>query len=232
MPSNTKTVLTVKKNLRISHFSLPQLIIFILAFGLIGYFVYRSFATAPLVATLEAEQMSLPSGASVITDSTASAGQAIKLVSNGAATGSVNFPSSVTSLTVLARGDQCSGAPSMTVMVDGTTTLSNTAVSSTAWNSYSFTPATAWASGTHSLSIAFTNAYSTTTYKGNSGKIRGTCTRALYADVTNFYGPVVITPPPTVTLSASPTSVTAGTASTLTWASTNASSCTASGAWS
>ena len=37
---------------------------------------------------------------------------------------------------------------------------------------------------------------------------------------------------PTVTLSASPTSITQGQSSTLTWSSTNASSCTASGSWS
>lgn len=37
---------------------------------------------------------------------------------------------------------------------------------------------------------------------------------------------------PTVTLSASPTSVPSGSASTLTWSSTNATSCSASGAWS
>jgi hypothetical protein len=38
-------------------------------------------------------------------------------------------------------------------------------------------------------------------------------------------------PAPTLTLSANPTSVTSGTGSTLTWSSTNATSCTASGAW-
>ena len=37
---------------------------------------------------------------------------------------------------------------------------------------------------------------------------------------------------PTITLSASPTLVTGGSSSTLTWSSTNATSCTASGAWS
>jgi hypothetical protein len=40
------------------------------------------------------------------------------------------------------------------------------------------------------------------------------------------------TPPPIVTLSASPTSVTSGQTTTLTWSATNATSCTASGAWS
>lgn len=39
-------------------------------------------------------------------------------------------------------------------------------------------------------------------------------------------------PPPTVSISVSPTSVVAGGAATLTWSSTNATACTASGAWS
>jgi type 1 glutamine amidotransferase len=43
---------------------------------------------------------------------------------------------------------------------------------------------------------------------------------------------VTAVPPPTVTFTASPTSVASGGTSTLTWSSTNATSCTASGAWS
>jgi thermitase len=39
------------------------------------------------------------------------------------------------------------------------------------------------------------------------------------------------TPPPTVSLSASPAAITAGQSSTLTWSSTNATACTAAGAW-
>jgi hypothetical protein len=39
-------------------------------------------------------------------------------------------------------------------------------------------------------------------------------------------------PPPVVTLTASPTSVAYGASSTLTWSSRDATSCTASGAWS
>src|SRR5512139_1435906 len=39
-------------------------------------------------------------------------------------------------------------------------------------------------------------------------------------------------PVPTVTLSSSATSVTTGQSATLTWSSTNATACTASGAWS
>ena len=44
-------------------------------------------------------------------------------------------------------------------------------------------------------------------------------------------GTVTIAPAPTVTLSASPTTVASGASSTLTWCSTNATSCTASGGW-
>lgn len=43
---------------------------------------------------------------------------------------------------------------------------------------------------------------------------------------------IVTVPLPTLTLSANPTTILAGQASTLTWSSTNATSCTASGGWS
>jgi hypothetical protein len=209
-------------------FSKPQLAVFVLAFGLIGWLIFRSFAAAPLVASIEAEQMSLPSGGSVVSDSFASAGKAVLLTANGSASGSVSFPSSITSLSVMAKGSQCQGAPTMNVAIDGTNLLTGAAVSSTSWASYSVTPANTINSGTHSLSISFTNDYSKT--HGNS---KNSCSRDLYVDVANFYGSAPApTPAPTVTLSASPSSVTAGSASTLTWASANATACTASGAWS
>ncbi len=76
---------------RRSSFSRSQIAIFVLAFGIIGFFLIKSFATGPVVASLEAEQMSLPTGGSVTTDSTASGGQAINLSANGTATGLVNY---------------------------------------------------------------------------------------------------------------------------------------------
>jgi hypothetical protein len=202
-----------------------------LAFALIGgYLVIRSFAAGPLVASLEAEQMALSAGGSVVADSAASAGKAVLLSSNGTATGIVNFPSSVTSVTINARGVQCNGSPTMNVSIDGASLLIGTAVSSTAWNSYSATPVTAIAAGSHSLAISFTN---DNTYSKRHHHTTTICSRDLYLDVTNFYGNVTPPPPaPTISLSASPTSLSAGQASTLTWNSTNASSCTASGAWS
>jgi hypothetical protein len=224
--SNTPKTNVFSSSFKRSSFSKNQLIIFALVFALIGgYILWKSFAAAPLVASMEAEQMSLPAGASIITDTSASAGKAIQLKSNGAATGSVNFPSSVTSLSIIARGAQCQGAPTMNISLDGTAILTAVAISSTSWTSYSATPANAIASGSHNLSISFTNAYSKT--KGNNQ-----CSRAVYLDDSSFYGPTPVTPAPTVVLSATPSSVTAGTASTLTWASTNTTSCTASGAWS
>ena len=43
---------------------------------------------------------------------------------------------------------------------------------------------------------------------------------------------ITVVPAPTVSLSANPTSISSGASSTLTWSSTNATSCAASGAWS
>jgi hypothetical protein len=233
MEQNTKKLSlhgTLNKLKHPSDFSKPQLAVFVLAFALIGYLLVKAFAAAPLVASLQSEQMTPPSGTSVVNDSTASGGQAIKMTANGTASGSVSFPSSVNSLTVIAKGDQCQGSPVMSVKLDSITLLSNTSVSATSWTAYSVTPSASIASGTHSLSISFTNAYSN---PGHGKKGNGACTRSLYADVTNFYGPTTPPPPaPTVALSASPTSVTSGQSSTLTWSSTNATACTASGAWS
>jgi uncharacterized protein (TIGR03118 family) len=46
------------------------------------------------------------------------------------------------------------------------------------------------------------------------------------------YNPVAAAPPPSVSLSVAPTSIVLGQSATLTWASSDSSSCTASGAWS
>src|SRR6266446_4437939 len=99
--SNKMTAKDLKKKVsslrRPSNFSRSQLGIFVLVFALIGgYVLYKSFAAGPLVASLEAEQMVLPTGGSVITDTLASGGKAVLLATNGTATGSVNFSSSVT----------------------------------------------------------------------------------------------------------------------------------------
>jgi len=211
-----------------SAFSKTQLAVFIIAFSLIGYVISRGFASAPLVASIEAEQMNLTSAGTIVNDSSASGGKAAALASNGVVSGTVNFPSSVTSLSVVAKGTQCAGSPIISVALDGVNLLSNSSVSSTAWANYSATLPSAAASGTHTLSMSGTNLG--TVYAGKSGNVK--CSRSLYIDVSKFYGPSTVTPLPTVTLSASPSSVSSGESSTLTWGSTNADTCTATGAWS
>jgi P pilus assembly chaperone PapD len=164
-----------------------------------------------------AKSSSTASNYSVINDSNASGGQAAKFGGGVSLSGSAGLSAAGTSLTVTAHGEQCSGAwPQMTVAVDGTNVLTTT-VATTSWTGY--TANLSLTAGTHTLKI--TNSSS------------GSCLPNLYTDATNFYGVIPPPPtPPTVALSASPTSVTAGQSATLTWNSTNATSCSASGAWS
>lgn len=201
------------------HFSVTQLIIFALIFSLAGgYFLWRSFAASPVVATVQAENMSLPAGATVISDTSANGGKAVKLTQNGTASTLLSLPSTANSVTVVAKGSKCQGTwPKVSIKVDNNAILSGATVSSNSWRSYS--ASTNLNSGTHNLSLNY-----------SSGSRN--CAN-LYLDVVLFYGPAPPpTPVPTVSLSASPISVTAGGSSTLTWASTNATSCTASGGWS
>jgi hypothetical protein len=220
---NQKVKITVPKFQLLKHqreVSIRSLLVFILAFGLIGYLIFRTFAATINVATLQAENMNLPStGAHIVSDTSASGGKYIALNQSGTAAGSVNFSSSVTSLRVTAMGKYCKGYPTMQATIDGVKILS-ASVKSSSWTNYSASFST-YKAGIHNIGISFTNDY----YKA------GVCDRNLYVDVTSFSGPMV-TPAPTLSLSASPASITSGQSSTLTWNSTNATGCTAAGAWS
>jgi len=96
------------------------------------------------------------------------------------------------------------------------------------WSSTNATSCTAsggW-TGTEATSGSLSvSPVSTTTYKLTCTGAGGTSSLAT-ATVT-----VSAAPAPTVTLSASPTAITSCSSSTLTWSSTNATSCTASGGW-
>lgn len=119
-------------------------------------------------------------------------------------------------------------APTLTLTASPTTIVAG-ANATLSWNSSNATTCTAsggW-SGTKSLTgSASVSPTTTTSYTlactGAGGSIERTAT------VTVTAAP----PAPTVTLSANPTTINSGASSTLTWASTNATSCTASGAWS
>jgi Spherulation-specific family 4/Carbohydrate binding module (family 6) len=178
----------------------------------------RSTRGTTTIATVQAEQMTLPAGASIISSSSASGGQAVELTQPGSAlTSSVTLPSAATSVQVVAEGTKCQrGWPAVTASVDGATVLNGASVSSSSWTSYSAT--VSLAAGTHTLSI--------------SDSATNSC-RTLYVDEVTFSGPAApATPAPTVSLTASPLSITSGSASTLTWSATNATSCAASGGWS
>jgi hypothetical protein len=209
-------------------FSDKKFAFFGLVFALIGGFaIWHSSAASPQVTNMEAEQMSLPANGAIISDTSASSGKAIGLYSNGTASGTVYFAADVSSFTVMAKGNQCSGSPAMTVSVDGNNLLTNTLVSSTNWSGYSYTLGTNIGTGNHKFSITYTNDYKSV----KKQTIR--CDRNLFVDVTNFFGTTPISvPAPTVSLSGSPSTVSAGQSATLTWNSTNATSCTGSGAWS
>jgi hypothetical protein len=54
---------------RSGSFSRVHMLSFMVIFGIIGSFIlYKTFAAAPLVASVEAEQMILPGGSSVVAD--------------------------------------------------------------------------------------------------------------------------------------------------------------------
>jgi hypothetical protein len=119
--------------------------------------------------TLEAESMvvSPASAGRVIADSSASGGYALELYQNSSASTNLSLPASI-SVVIRAKGQSCKGAPSMTVLIDGNA-ISATTVSATSWTNY--TTAATINAGTHTLSIAFTNARRTPL-----------CSRALFLD--------------------------------------------------
>lgn len=114
-------------------------------------------ATVPSTdVVIDAETMTVsPAKAGTIfNDSAASGGRGLQLKSNATVSKTVSTPAS-SALVIRARGDQYNGAPSMTVSVDGKV-VSTTQVSSTTWTDYRI-PVNL-AAGTHTVSIAFTNA--------------------------------------------------------------------------
>ncbi len=207
-------------NKHFMNLSKKHITIVAVVFAVLGaYFVWHSSASARVVATIQAEQMTITNDDQVISDVNAVSGSAVILKGNSTISGTVNLPSAADTLTIRAREDTCRGDASFTVAIDGTKVGSVT-TNSRSWTNYSFSKSIG--AGSHSLAISFTNDY----------LIRRRCDRNLYIDQAVFYGNEAPKPIPTLTLSATPNAVAAGSSSTLTWASTNVSSCTASGNWS
>jgi hypothetical protein len=88
--------------------------------------------------------------------------------------------------------------------------------------------------GTATLNSSGTATYATSSLAAGSYSV----TAAYGGDAANSpstsaaTGLTITAPKPTATISVAPTSITEGSSATLTWSSTNASACTASGAWS
>jgi hypothetical protein len=196
---------------------------FAVLFSLVGLILIKTFAATTQTASVEAEKMTLPAGvASVVTDNKASGGQAIGFLLDGAVSSNLAVNGSSNNLQFVAKSAKCKGGwPTLNVSVDSIKIYSAT-ISSTRWKTFSYTLPSNIESGTHQLSVVASGV----------GSVKG-CVRTAYLDKVNFYGDgSQPAPAPTVTLTASPLAITSGGSSTLTWNTTGATSCTASGSWS
>lgn len=204
-----------------------KVVVFTVVFAAVGsWLIWSVLGASQLIGSLQAEQMSLPVGASVINDTYASGGQAMMMTAPGESTGVFTLPTNTTSFSVVAKGTKCGkyrwwrkspSTQSMTISIDGNQILTSP-VTSASWTSYS--AAVNLAATSHKLTITYANS-------------SASCAQSLYLDVAKFYGETVtVTSAPTVALSASPTALIAGLSANITWTSSNAATCAASGAWS
>ena len=127
--------------------------------------------TSTNLALLEAEAMTLPAHAYEFSDTTASGGKGVVMYRTGALTTSFSLTQAANGISVVARGDACSGDPHMLVKIDGVTLIDTNVASGSAWSTY--VGSGAIASGTHQLEIAFDN-----DYYGGTG-----CDRNLRVDI-------------------------------------------------
>ncbi|GAS86912.1 carbohydrate-binding domain-containing protein [Mycolicibacterium brisbanense] len=146
--------------------------------ALVSIVALASFGIGPLrapaamaadVAGVEAESMTVtPSSAGwIVRDRSASGGAALVLRGASTARWAASLPASI-KVTVRAEGQQCRGAPVMTVTVDGANVGSGT-VGTTSWSDYSASATIP--AGSHTIGVSFTNPYA-----------RGNCTRLLLVD--------------------------------------------------
>jgi Spherulation-specific family 4 len=150
---------------------------------ILGVSVSAASAAPLLVTSVSVEQLSLPNGASTVRDRSADGGRAVQFTRNSVATGSLALTSPVTSLTLNARGTQCSKSwPQLQLSIDGAVVLSAVAAT-TGWAGYTVSGLNL-AAGAHAVSLAASNIQS------------GRCTRTLFADVLSAYGQVSVPPPP------------------------------------
>lgn len=245
-PTDAKPVASSFLNNKLK-FSRKSLIIFIVVFGCLGAFLlWRTFAATPEVIRQEAENMGLPTRiAKIATNKNTKSGKHVTfsadLNDTTKASSPVMFPNKVSSVSVVAYGNeyngQCSGRPYVGLKIDNTVVIKpvregaiNNQVTDK-WAAYSATIPVDLKldkGTTHTVQLLTSNV---SQKKDAKGKVTEKCNRLLAVDTIIFYGENgSTTPVPTVSLGVSPASIQAGSSSTLTWSSSNVKSCTASGA--
>ncbi len=143
--------------------------------------------TANAATPLEAETFTVsPAGSgSIVADSTATGGNALRLDRNS--TASIGLaPGSVSKLVVRAKGIPCLGAPTMTVYIAGKSVASRN-VTATSWTNY--TVDVAISGGSQQLDIGF----------GNDLALGAYCDRSLMLDTVEAVSSVTTTTPTTTT---------------------------------
>ena len=120
-----------------------------------GYFILHSSAAKPMVASLQAEQMILPTGSSVVNDDSASGGREVKTTATSSLIGSVNLPRDANSVAVVAKATSCGGTPYFNLVADGKTLIGSATVGSSSLHSYTFTANLG--SGSHNIKLSANN---------------------------------------------------------------------------
>lgn len=150
--------------------------------------VVTPVATAASSVVLEGESMtpSLFFAAGTVRDSSASGGSALVLSGSSTASKKVTVSASA-KVVIRAKGQQCSGAPAMTVKVDGVN-VGSSSVTATTWAEY--TAEVKIPAGSHTVAVAFTNGFWTIF-----------CSRKLSIDTVTVVpdGSTTTTPPTTTT---------------------------------
>jgi len=150
-------------------------------------------AHAATVSTTPGESFSSASSTIVArTDGAAEGGKVLGIYATGTAQASVKLTSSITSISVLARGTQCSGAPILQLTVDGVKVASWT-VKTTAYTTFSV--AKTLATGTHSFVLALSNDYH-----------NASCDRNLFVDTVRGIGATPTSPDLAPPVTAAPVS--------------------------
>jgi hypothetical protein len=183
----------------------------ILAAVFVPVAIYRSSAATNDVV-VQGESMS--GYGRLQTDTAASGGSAAVLNRNGALIKTVTLPQNASSIVLRMKGTQCQGAPNARVVIDDNR-IQTFQVSATTWTDYTVSQGVT--AGSHTYKIRFNNDL----YNGSG------CDRNLYVDMSTFVGSgtASVSAPVITSFTTSPLSIAPGKTSTLTWTSTNATSC-------